>query len=527
MTDLTTNTVINRNAMSSTAVMRNVIANFAQFSLRFLIGIWFTRFLIQSIGTELYGMVPLAWNLTQYFALITLVVNAPAGRYLIIEISRGDINAANKIFNTVFWGISGLSLVLLLVAIIVSWSFPFVFKVPLGHEIDVRFIFLAVSGAFVLTTFSNPLSLSTYVTNKLYLQSLNDSLQLLIRVGIAFSFIVFFSWGLGAVSLGIWLAAVIGLFITIAFWRHLTPALKIKSPNINIPMLKDITGMGGWMLVNQIGALLFLHTELFVVNFLYGADATGRYGALLLFPTTLRSIAQMISSTLTPPIMDRYAKGDIEGVIRLVCRATRLLGLLIALPLGLICGFSVPLLKIWLGSEFVDLSLILIVLTAHLCVNISVLPLFTLQVMAKKVKVPGLITLVMGIINILLAVILGMPKLGIGLLGIAMAGAIVLTIKNAIFTPLYGAHIINKNKMFFFPSMAAGITGFLVLVASIFIILKLFEITSIFQLLTAFIAVSLGYLVFVWSYILNKEDKTWLLNISRNLIKPNETTPGI
>lgn len=505
-----------KDAMSSTAVVRNILASLAQFSLRLFIGLWFTRFLVHTIGVELYGLVPLAWNITSYFALITLVMNAPAGRFLIIERSRGDLNKANEVFNTIFWGHAGLSLVILLLGVGVSWSSPLLFKVPIGHETDARFIFLAVSVAFVIVTFSNPLSLSTYVTNRLDLRSYNESIQLLIRVGIASIFILLFGWKLDAVSLGICAAALIGLCISIFCWKWLTPELMIKKPQISIPLLKEVTGMGLWMLINQIGALFFLNTELFIVNLLYGANATGRYGAILLFPATIRSAAQIISSTLAPPVMERYARNDMEGVIRIVSRAVRLLGVLMALPLGLICGFSAPLIKIWLGPEFVDLHLILIVLTAHLCVNITILPLFPLQVMVKKVRVPGLVTLVMGIVNVLLAVILGNPELGLGILGIAMAGAIVLSLKNAIFTPAYGAHILNKSKLIFFPSMLPGIMGFAILVISIIILLNIVEIKNLFQLLVSFTSVSLGYFFITWSFVLSRQDKTWLLSLIPN-----------
>ena len=499
--------------MSSSAVFRNLLANFAQFSFRFFIGIWFTRFLILSLGTELYGLVPLAWTVTQYLGLITLVMSAPAGRYLIIEISRGDFSAANRIFNTVFWGTSGLSLFIILVGAGISWSVPFIFNVPVSHEADARIIFFAATAAFVFATFSNSFSLSAYVTNRLDLRSLKEALEQIVRVCVAVFFISFLNWQLGSVSLGIFCGAVTGSAIAVLLWKRLTPQLSIKRRNISIPLLKEMTGMGGWMLINQIGTLLFLHTELFIVNLIYGAKSTGMYGALLIFPITLRTVAQLISSTLTPPIMDRYAKKDVDGVINIVCRATRFLSIVVALPIGLICGFSAPILKIWLGPEFVDLAPTLIFLSAHLSINVSVLPMFPLQIMVKKVKVPGLVTCVMGIINVLLAVLLGQPELGLGLIGIALAGAIVLTLKNAIFTPLYGAHILNINRLILFRPMFLGIIGFLLIMASSVVILKIVEISNIFQLFTVLICTSLGYSAIVWSCFLKREDKDWLMNL--------------
>ena len=502
---------INKKAMSSSSVVRNILSRYAQFLIRFFVGIWFARFLIKTLGIELYGLVPLAWNITNYFALITLIMNAPAGRFLIIERSRGNMGKTANVFNTIFWGHTGLTGLILLVGVAVSWFSPLIFKTPAGHEMDARLIFMSVSGAFVLLTFSSPFNLSTYVTNRLDLRSHNESIQLLMRVGIAYGLILSFGWKLGAVSLGIFVGASIGFFITAAFWRRLTPELKISRPQISVQLLKEITGMGIWMLINQIGSLLFLNTELLIVNFLYGAKATGKYGALLIIPAMLRSMASIISNSLVPPIMDRYARNDIDGVIRIVNQSIRLMGVLMALPLGLICGFSFPILNIWLGPEFGDLYIILFVLTVHLCINISVLPLFSLQVMVKKVKTPGIVTLVMGIINTILAVILGQPEFGLGLLGIAMAGAIVLSIKNAIFTPIYGAYIIKRKKFLFFSPMISGITGFTFIIVLTYISRKVMVITSLWDLLISFVFISIGYLLIAWYVILNKADRTLLL----------------
>ena len=58
----------------------------------------------------------------------------------------------------------------------------------------------------------------------------------------------------------------------------------------------------------------------------------------------------------------------------------------------------------------------------------------------NKVKTPGIVTLVMGICNLLLALFFTIT-LKWGVYGIAGAAAIVLTLKNAIFTSVYSSYI--------------------------------------------------------------------------------------
>ena len=98
------------------------------------------------------------------------------------------------------------------------------------------------------------------------------------------------------------------------------------------------------------------------------------------------------------------------------------------------CGFSEPLLRLYPGPEFSGFGPLLFLMAAHLCINVAVLPLLGLQLAANRVKTLALVTIVMGLANLGLALLLAGPA-GWGLYGIAAAGAIMLTAKNVCFTP--------------------------------------------------------------------------------------------
>jgi membrane protein EpsK len=83
-------------------------------------------------------------------------------------------------------------------------------------------------------------------------------------------------------------------------------------------------------------------------------------------------------------------------------------------------------------------------MTIHLCVNLAVSPLFGLQNATNRVRTPAIVTIIMGLGNLGLAIFLAGP-MGWGLYGVAGAGAIALTAKNLIFTPLYNAYILHRR----------------------------------------------------------------------------------
>jgi membrane protein EpsK len=207
--------------------------------------------------------------------------------------------------------------------------------------------------------------------------------------------------------------------------------------------------MGGWILINQIGALLFLSIDLVVVNKILGVEAGGQYGAVLMWSTLLRSFAGVVAAVFGPTIISLYAQQDTTGLVAYSRRAVKFVGLMIALPVGLVCGFARPLLRIWLGPSFEPLAPLMVLMCVHLCVNLAVLPLFNIQIAGNYVRLPGILTCVMGVGNLGLSLLLAGP-FAFGMYGVAGAGAVMLTLKNLIFTPIYSAHVLGLGYRSFY-----------------------------------------------------------------------------
>ena len=143
-----------------------------------------------------------------------------------------------------------------------------------------------------------------------------------------------------------------------------------------------------------------------------------------------------------------YARGDIAGLVSYLRRSIRFLGLVMALPIGLICGFAEPLLRLWLGPVFGELRAIAWALTVYMCLTVAMYPLYAVPMAANRVKGQGLVTLAVGVGNLGLALFLAGP-LGWGLYGLAAAGAVAMTVRYVLFIPLYAAHILKQPLVTF------------------------------------------------------------------------------
>lgn len=440
----------------------NVMSNVAWLGFTILINMWYTPYLISQLGVAAYGLVPLANSVTNYMSILTTGLNSAVGRFLTIDLYKGDHHTANRTFNTALFGMAMLAGILLPVVLGISWAAPYLFNVPQGLESDVRWLFLAVMSAFLVIGMGSSFAVSSFARQRFDLLNAVNVVRLLVRVGLVVICFTFLSARLWQAGVGVFTSAITSSLCYVVLWRKLTPKLRVAPSAFDRSRLREMAEMSVWTVVLRVGSLLFLSIDLIVVNTVFGAEATGRYGSILLFSTLLRMLAGAVSAVLTPVVMAKYAQGDLDGIVRISQQAVKFMGLAMALPIGLLCGFSQPFLRLWLGPSFQDLATLLIVLTSHLSINLAVLPLFALARTFNKVRVPGIVTVFAGMANLGLAV--AWAKWGSwGTVSVAAAGAVVLALKNVFFTPLYSAKILELRRWWtFFPSIIASVGGTLV-----------------------------------------------------------------
>jgi len=490
----------------------NIITNLLNFGISVIIGLWFTPYLIRHLGVAAYGLIPLATTVTSYLVLFTIALNGAVGRYLTIALERKDAEDANKIFNTSLVGSAVIVLVLLVPALILSTHARWFFTIPPGYEQQFSWLFLCTIGLFLLSTLSSAFSISSFCRNRFDLANAVSIITNIVRVGVVVALFMLFIPAVWHIGLGMLAAGVLNIISSIIIWRYLTPMLKVRLRLFNMGTLRQLTGTGGWIVVNQVGVLLYLGIDLIVVNRLLGAEAGGQYGALLQWSGLLRAIAGTVAGVFAPTIIALYACNDLPGLVRYSRRAVKFLGLVIVLPIGLICGLSRPLLHAWLGPEFAGLALLLSLMTIHLSVSLATCPLFSIQVATNNVRLPGVLTCVMGVMNLGLALWLAGP-VGWGMYGVAAAGAIMLTAKNLVFTPFYAAYILGVGYGTFFRETIPIILATLGLTALGWGVAHFYPVMHWSGLLGAGAAMTCLYLGFAGIILLTREERAAALHM--------------
>ena len=490
----------------SKQVPKNLVANVSYFTLNVLIGLFLVPFFIDSLGVASYALIPLATSLTSYVNLVVQSLNTSVSRYLTIDLQRKQFEKANITFNTALFGTLGIILLMLPFVALISYYVPLFFDIPTNQKNTARILFLGVISSFLLQAWGSNFGVSLFAYNRLDLQNLVNVVNILIQVGLILLLFKIYSPSLVYIGLAYLVGAATAFILTIIFSRKINPNLKVNVKDFRRSKVNEITEMGCWIIINQIGSLLFLQIDLILVNKLFGTIAGGEYSVVLIWSMMLRTIAGMLVGVLTPVILTYYAKGRINELISVSKSTVKLTGFAMALPIGYICGFAPQLLSFWVGSEFAKMSFLMFIMLSHLIINLPVMPLLAINVSYNKVRIPGIVTFFMGIGNFLLAVMI--PYLtGWNYYGVALAGAIMLTLKNAFFIPWYATKVLGISRTTFVNSMLPGTFAMVLTGAVSSLVANHLQISDIISLLVYGIILTAVYLSVVWEFGLKPLEK--------------------
>jgi membrane protein EpsK len=378
--------------------------------------------------------------------------------------------------------------------------------IPTQYISKSKYMFLGIFTSSQITVFAALFMIPAYANNRLDIINFTKISIILLQSSIIIFLFSQVSASIDTIGLIYVLVSLLGLGVSILVWKKYANILVIRISKFNLKMFKKMTSMGGWVLVNQLGSLLFLSIDLLIINHYFGPKETGMYSIVLQWSVLLRSLAGMVASVLGPLILISYANEKFDDIVNYTKFSMKFLGIMIAIPIGLIMGFASPLLSLWVGVEYVELKELLWLIVGPLVINLAVLPLFSVNTAFNKVKIPALLSILFGIVNFGLAILLSV-NFELKLYGIALASAIVLTVKNTIFIPIYSAYILGLKKNYFLVQLIPGFLMLLTVLFFSFTVEMMTKLNTWLEFLCYTFLVLLLSLISIWFFFLSNNDK--------------------
>lgn len=456
------------NIQKKRLIFTSLIAIFS-FVVNVAIGLFTSPYIVGKLGSEAYGFSTLGGNITTYMTLFTVAINSFASRYITIALQKKDFNKADQYFTSVFFANIFTALIMFVPCVFVIANVNSIFNVS-GHLVgDVKlqwfFLFLAWGIELVFKVFS----IGAYAKNRLDINHILATLSYVSRLLIIISLFSLKApklWFLGIASLVCTIIVQVGFVIS---KKKLMPEVTINRKMFSVKCLKELIVKGIWNSINQLAGMLMNGFDLMITNWIIDASTMGIYSIAQTLPTYLQNLMYMICDISTPNLTICYANKRIDQVKEGLLFAIKMNSALLLVPLLGFWVFGEDFYRLWQYSlnenDIHKIFVLSFLVLLPMISGVFIQPLLTVNTITARLRLPVIINIVMGVLNIIIEVIL-VKTTNLGIYAIAGVSSILLLLRNFLFYPIYSAKNLGLSAKTFYPIIIRG-----VLVASIIYLL--------------------------------------------------------
>ena len=480
----------------------NLLASIISFGVNMAINFFLTPYLVESLGTESYGFIGLANNFVQYATIITVALNSMSGRFISMAYHKGDVEKASRIFSSVLVADLFLAGAMLLLTSVFTMYIDVFLDVPQSLVGSVKITFAVTFLTFVISIITAIFTTATFVKNRIDINSVRDIIGNIIKVLIIVVLFSFFPAQLYFIALATLSSGIFLLLANITVKRRILPEVQINIKKFQFRLVKTILAAGIWMSLAQLSNALISGLDLLVCNLALGATLMGILSISKTIPHCIGSLITTLGAVFLPHYTILYAKNDIKGLVKEVSFTSRIVSLVLTVPIAGFIAFGYEFYTLWQPSKTPEEIQIIQILSILTCITY----LFTahtqcmtmLNPVCNKMRVPVLVALGVGVAGIVITVlVLTFGNLGDnGVFVVAGTSSILMSLRAFFFIPLYSAYLLKQKWTTFFPSMIRGWIAFFVLLGIFTFVNSLVAINSwlIFVLVCLCVAI-VGYLI--------------------------------
>lgn len=497
----------------------NLIAQLISFALNLGISFFLTPFVIEHIGKDVYGFVSLANNFTSYVSVFTVALNGILSRYVTIAFSKKDYQSASKYLSSVLFANCAVMLLLMPISIIFVASLGKFINLPQGFGRDVKILFLLTFVSFLINLPGCCYNTATYATNRLDKSNFCNLIGSIIRIAIIMVLLLIMTPHVWYVGLGALISTLLMIFMNMRYKKQLMPQVEISIHYFDWGAVKELLGVGVWNSINQLTQLLMTGLDLIIANLFIDVMSMNLLSYAKMIPTQLLSLISMIAGLFAPLMTMAYASNDMKEFVRETNFSIKLCGFLCCVPVVGLVVFGEDFLGLWLKAltaEEVHTVAILSILTIlPQFFSVYIYPLYSVNTITTKLRVPVLVSLVLGIANVIMVFIL-VEVTDLGVYAVAGVSTVLGIGRILLFVPMYAAYSIKVPYSTFYKPLLRGLMSSLVMTITFIGIRSITEINSWFTFfLTCVLAGSMGYII-AFGIVFSKDERKKVIEVIRN-----------
>ncbi|MDP4120000.1 MAG: hypothetical protein Q8876_02970 [Bacillota bacterium] len=505
--------------MKNKDIIFNLIGNIIVYLLALIVSFVLSPYIVKEMGVATFGFIALANNFVGYFTLITVSITSMAGRFVSLEVFQKNNEKANVFFNSVFFASVALTTFLAICVGVIIFNLEKIIKIPANEIIDVKWLFVGVFLAFLLGLLFSVFSIGLFVENKIYKRSQHMVEANLVRATALF--LMFFLltphlyyWGIMGTAYAMYI-----LIWNIHYTRKYIPELKLNPKFFDIKAVITVISAGVWNVISQLGGVLNDGLDLIITNQIIGSAQMGILSIAKVIPNTFTQLLAQLGEPFMPKMTHAYAKNDKNELLGIINYSSKILGLLMSIPVALFIVLGGVFFRLWYPHQDANLLHVLGILSiADMIINTSSVLLFGIFTVTNKLKLNSLMTIACGAVNTMLVLIF-LHTTSLGLYAVAGVSVTLSILRNLCFTFPYAARCAGLKWNVFYKAALKNMLSVGVIGIISYIALRVINPYSWLTLiLTGGICIIFGLSINLF-VVLNRSDRNILLRTVKKKLK--------
>lgn len=445
--------------------------------LNSLINLLLTPFITESVGIEAYGFVSLAKNFVSYANIIMIALNSYASRYLSVSYIKGEKEKYRKYFSTVF--ISDFIIAGLIFACGLVCVFNLEKIINISPELisSIKTLFVLIFMTFYVKTISTVYLASGYVVDRLDLVNLVKVLSYVTEIVLLIFCYTIFRPNVWYVGLGTLAGAVVVFVGTYFLTKKMIPESTLDISMYSKDSFVKLVGNGIWNSANSLGNSLNSGLDLLMTNLMLTGIGMGQVSIAKTINNLLFTVYSTVSQPFQPSFLKSYSNNETGKLLKELKHSMKVCGSITNVIFAGFIVLGMQFYYLWIPKQDIQLIYILTVIALLPCLTEGcVYPLYYIYTLTVKNKIPCIITIIGGVINVGgMYILLKYTNLGIYL--IVITTAVVMNFINLVTNPLYMCHCLKIPKGTFYSNILNNIISCIITV----LVFKLIQFLIPFQ----------------------------------------------
>ena len=323
------------NKLNIRQLAMNMFFSIVAFVLNLGIGFFITPYITSQFGSEAYGFVKLANDVSNYASLFSIALNSMASRFLMLERTRKNYIEAQKYFSSIFLANLVLSIVLLIPSTICIIYLERLLEIPIVLIAEVKLTFAVTFAAFLVNLVFSTHSNCYYLTNKLSIGSIRDAIMNILRVLVIVFLFLLSTPRISYVAIGGLISTIFAVIYNIIYTKKLTPDLTVHISNFEWRKLWKVLSSGIWNSITKLSQIFSSGLDLIVTNLFIGSIEMGYLAVAKTVPQLIVSFNATIANSFSPNMMELYAKRDMDVLRKTAKTAMKFMCLFVTIPNGI------------------------------------------------------------------------------------------------------------------------------------------------------------------------------------------------